>query len=241
MVGRLDHLRAQLIRRVSFRPFFVVALAALAACEGGSGVSSARAEGAPNDSVARAARVESERARQDSIVRARPGYVIDSILPVDEEIRRFQSTAGDRPAELLDGARSREELVARFVATLERGDTAALRDLVVTKAEFAYLVYPTSPNTRPPYRQPPDLVWLTRSASTDKAVRRLADRFGNKPLPASGFECTAPAEKQGDNTLWSGCTLTLVGPDGATSRLRLFGAMIGRHGRYKFLSLTNGL
>jgi hypothetical protein len=226
---------------VSLRPFLVVALAVFAACEGGSCIPTGRTESAPNDSVAGAARVESERARRDSIVRARPDYIVDSILPVEEQIRRFQAAAGDAPAEFVSNARSREALVRQFLEALERGDTTAARALVVTKAEFAHLVYPSSPNARTPYRQSPDLVWLTRTAGTDKAVRRLADRFPGRSLGYSGLECPTPADQQGANAVWASCAVRLVGPQGETTRLRLFGAMIGRHGRYKFLSLTNGL
>jgi len=219
-----------------------VALATLASCEGGQGIPSARAaEHSPNDAASQTARAESERARQDSIVRARPGYVIDSILPAEEEIRRFQAAAGDKPSALENGAPSREALIAKFVAALERGDTTTLRSLVVTKQEFAYLVYPTSPNARPPYRQAPDLVWLMRSAGTNKAVRRLGDRFGGKPLGYTGVDCTTPVEQQGDNAVWGSCALRLVSAAGDTTRLRLFGAVIARHGTYKFLSLANGL
>src|SRR6476661_7758906 len=54
---------------------------------------------------------ELRRARQDSINRTLPGYVVDSIFPVDEEIRRFKTKIGGTPATVLaHGSPSREAL-----------------------------------------------------------------------------------------------------------------------------------
>jgi hypothetical protein len=216
----------------------LAAVAALA-CDGRSAIRNAEAS-AP-DSATLARRAEAGRARQDSIVRTRPGYIIDSLLPVAEEIRRFQATIPVRPATFSNAARSRSELVTQFVHALEESDTTAVRRLVVDRAEFGYLVYPTSPNVAPPYRQSPDLVWLSRSASTDKARSRLFSRFGGRPLHYAGFTCPDSSDRQGANTLWAGCVVNRVGSTGDTTRLRMFGAIITRDGRFKFLSLTNGL
>jgi hypothetical protein len=111
----------------------------------------------------------------------------------------------------------------------------------VDRGEFGYLVYPTSPNVTPPYRQSPDLVWLFRSASTDKAVTRLFGRFGGKPLGYAGFACPRAVDRQGANRLWSGCVVKRRSTNGDSARLRMFGTIVGRDGQFKFLSLTNGL
>jgi hypothetical protein len=226
VVGGLDDLRAELTLRDLRLSLAVVGLAVLAACEGGQAVPSARA---------------AERAPNDSVVRARPGYIIDSILPVEEEIRRFQAKVGAKPRGFSNAAPSREALVTRFVRALERGDTVAVRALVVTPQEFAYLIYPSSPNARPPYRQSPDLVWLTRSAGTDKAMTRLASRFAGKPLGYTALDCPAPVQQHGENAVWTRCSVRLSQSPGDTTRLRLFGGIVGRAGKYKLLSLTNAL
>lgn len=225
------------MKLVFTRSLSLVLLALLAACEQAPAVRVA--EAVTMDSLAR---VERERARHDSIVRSRPGYIIDSILPVAEEIRRFQATLDSRPTALTDGASSRSALVSRFVGALERNDRQALAQLVVTRAEFGTLIYPTSPNAAPPYRQSPQLVWLTRAASTEKASRRLLQRFGGKPFGYVGYTCDTKAIRQGENTVWSGCSVRFTeAATGDTNRLRLFGSIVERGGRFKFLSLTNGL
>ena len=202
----------------------VTALEAAAIAPGGS---------ATRDSVARA--------RQDSINRAQPGYVIDSLLPVDEEIRRFQSSSGERPVGFGGGARSRDALVRSFFDAIERSDDRSLRRLVVDRAEFAFLVYPTSPNTKPPYRLSPDLVWMHRSATTDKAATRLLQRFGARGAHYAGYSCVDPGTQQGANRLWMQCVVRLRTPGGDSAAVRLFGPIIERAGTYKFLSLANGL
>ena len=182
------------------------------------------------------------RARQDSIVRSRPGYIVDSILPVEEEIRRFQATLGTAPQAFSRGERSRAALVAAFVRSLERADTTVLLGLVVSSAEFGFLIYPTSPNARPPYRQSPELVWLQRSAASEKGARRLLARFAGRPLDYRGISCPTPGAAEGDNVIWSGCVVRLGTDDNRnTTTLRLFGPIVERDGQFKFLSLSNGL
>ena len=219
------------------RSLFLALVVLASACERTPSIRVA--EASTTDSVAR---VERERTRQDSIVRSRPGYVIDSILPVEEEIRRFQASLDSRPTSLNDGAASRSALVTRFVRALEKNDTTALAKLVVTRAEFGTLIYPTSPNAAPPYRQSPQLVWLTRAASTEKSAGRLLRRFGGKPLGYAGYACDDKSVREGANRLWSGCVVRFTEPGSRdTTRLRLFGSVVERDGRFKFLSLTNGL
>jgi hypothetical protein len=209
------------------------------ACDGG-GLPVRAAQASSTDSTESVRRTDMERIRQDSLVRARPGYIVDSILPVEEEIRRFQATLGDRPSGFTNGATSRSGLVAAFARALEHNDTTALMRLVINRAEFGYLVYPTSPNAAPPYRHSPDLVWLMRSAANEKAASRLMSRFGGHPPHLASYACR-PAERQGDNRLWTGCTVRWITARGDANDLRMFGSIIERNGRFKLLSLTNGL
>jgi hypothetical protein len=95
---------------------------------------------------------------------------IDSAIPKDEELRRFRRGLIE-PAELTGGARSRDALVRSYVSALERGDTAALAALVITKAEFAYIYYPTNPQARPPYDLSPGLMWFMLQQRSEVAVR----------------------------------------------------------------------
>jgi hypothetical protein len=199
------------------------------------------AQSSHTDSVLAAVPDPSARARQDSINRAQPGYVVDSILPVEEELRRFRAVVGARTTALGDGAKSLGDLVRRFVSAVEQSDTAALSRLTLSAREFAWLVYPSSPYTKAPYRQAPGLVWMSIDTPSDVGRRRLLKRAAGQTLGFVGYGCKRPVERQGENMLHVGCVLELRKGDGAISRTRLFGTVIERNGVFKFVSFDNDL
>lgn len=217
------------------RSLFVVAVGA-AACST-SAANEARHAGAVADSI----RVDSlARARQDSINRASPGYVIDSILPVEEELRRFRlAVGGEEVTELRNGSASREALVRRFLKDLSTRDSLDLRAATITAREFADLVYPSSPNTRPPYRLSPGFVWMRLEGQSRSGVTRALQRRGGRDLGYAGHSCNPQPEIQGENRLWAGCVVTLVESSTHTTHQRLFGTILERNGRFKFVSLAN--
>jgi hypothetical protein len=240
VVGRVDQLRSQLTalahgrrRRGRLTPA-VLAAGALVALGCGARADASSADRVPPvDSVARA--------RMDSIVRSQPGYVIDSVLPLEEALRRFRSGITDTPTVLAGGQRSREALVAAFARAVERADSLALRRMSITREEFAFLVYPSSPYTRPPYRQQPEIAWLLLSAAGDKGLRRLVERRAGHAFRLVGHDCPREPETEGENKMWRGCAIRRVRSPGDTAIERLFGAIIERRGRFKFYSFGNEL
>src|SRR3712207_5485129 len=66
---------------------------------------------------------------------ARPGQVVDSILPIEEELRRFRTDIPEAPTEFTGGATSRTALVEKFVRAVEQRDTSALAAMVQSRAE----------------------------------------------------------------------------------------------------------
>lgn len=215
---------------------FIAALAIAACSPSGESKSvsaeSVRADSIHKDSIARA--------RQDSIVRAQPGYVIDSVLPVEEELRRFRAAVGGTPAKVLsNGSSSREELVKRVVRDVAVRDSADLRALTLTAREFADLVYPSSPYTRPPYRTAPGLVWMQISQPGATGLKRLLARRGGTTFEYVDFSCQPTPERQGANTLWTDCQVRVLGPTRETLTQRWFGSIIERDGIYKIVSFAN--
>lgn len=189
-----------------------------------------------------AARADSHaRLVQDSINRASPGYVIDSILPIEEELRRFRMGLPPAPAALHGGTDSRESLARAFVLALAARDTAALRRLVLTRAEFAFLVYPASPYTKPPYRQAPGLVWMQIATASSAGYARLVDRLGGRPLSFQALTCRSVPESQERNRIWRECRVRVTDARGAAGTLRLFGDIIERDGAFKFVSYANDM
>ncbi|HVE78119.1 MAG TPA: hypothetical protein VNA89_04635 [Gemmatimonadaceae bacterium] len=135
---------------------------------------------------------------------------------------------------------TREALIRRFVRALERSDTAELRAMIANRAEYAYLYYPTGPNSRPPYAQQAGLSWFLLIEDSQKGVTRAVQRYGGRPLQLRGYACPGEPRHEGENTVWPPCVLR-VGPGRDTVSKRLFGVILERGGRFKFLSYANDL
>ncbi len=178
------------------------------------------------------------RSNHAGISPASAATVVDSILPTGEALRRFQAELAHVSA-FSGGARNRDELVKQFVAAVEGRDTTALERLVVSRAEYAFLYFPSSVYTRKPYELPPDVAWLLSEQNSKKGLIRLTRRLGGKPLSFRGYECTHPVA-EGENRFWRTCQISYVdGTSGLQVKKKLFGAIIERSGSYKFLSYAN--
>jgi len=180
------------------------------------------------------------RVRQDSVNRATPGYVIDSILPVEEQLRRFRTGVPDTVRGFEGGAACRDELVRSFGRALAASDTAGLVRLTISRAEYAWLIYPESALSRPPYRQSPDLAWMRHAAASATGLQRLLDRLGGSRLEPLVSTCAETPVTEGDNRIWRDCAVRFELPPTGQQTLRLFSSIIERQGRFKILSYANG-
>lgn len=179
-------------------------------------------------------------ARLDSINRATPGYVIDSILPVEEELRRFRfAIGGDPVTRLANASNSREALVRRFMDALSETDSTELRRMSLQPREFADLIYPESPYTHRPYQQSPALVWYQISNGSTSGYTRLLRRLAGQPLRYVDSSCDPKPDRQGRNVIWTHCIVRIAGPSGDPTPHRLFGSIIERDGAYKIVSYRN--
>ena len=218
--------------------FFVGALALLAGCTthdlAGADSLALRGDSVRTDSVARA--------RQDSVNRATPGYVVDSLLPPEEEARRFRAAyPGDSATAFADGESSREALVRRFVRSLAAADTDDLRRLVVKGREFVDIYYPGSPYASGPYHQPVGFAWRMLQVPSVAGFTRLVRRVGGHPLTFVWQRCEPRVLREGKVDRYTGCLVRLVDERGDTVTRRLFGSIVAYEGRYKFLSYTNDI
>jgi hypothetical protein len=163
--------------------------------------------------------------------------VVDSSLPLEEALRRFR-VGLSVVKRLSGGAPTRDALVRRFVRAVEQRDTAAVRAMVLSRAEFAYLYYPDSPFTREPHEQMAGLVWFFTQANSSKGITRAFNRLGGQSLAYRGHQCNVRPKRQGPNRLWENCVVRL-GQGNTDAELRLFGSIIERDGRLKFVSYAN--
>jgi hypothetical protein len=161
--------------------------------------------------------------------------VVDSALPPAELLRRFRvgfdSVAG------LEGAVTRELLVKRFFTALDARDANALRSLAVTRAEFAWLVFPGSRISLPPYNQPPDIAWLMMQASSNTGLARVLQRDGGGKVRYLEHAC-ANIDVDGAVRVHSNCSVRVFSSGEYLTR-RLFGSIVERDRRFKFLSFAN--
>lgn len=165
---------------------------------------------------------------------------VDSIASPEESAARFRNGLGPGAAadRLTDGATSRDELIQRFVAALEQADTSALRSLVISPREFIDLYYLDSEYARPPYQLGADIVWIMMSEQSEKGRRRLLQRLAGQSADLNGYSCPDSGIVHGDNRIFNGCTMNR-GQD--AEGVRLFGGVIERDGRFKFLSYANDM
>lgn len=138
--------------------------------------------------------------------------VVDSIFPVEEEVRRFKAARRNASTEHLTNASdSPEQLIARFRTALQKRDTADLRAMLMNPAEFIDLYYARSVYARPPFKQSPELLWFLTQQTSEKGIKRALDRYGGAPL--------SPVAEQ----------------------IRLHGPILHHAGRFKFVSYANDL
>ena len=222
---------------LSMRYTFIFALLLLAGCTTrelpGADTLMARADSIGADSIARA--------RQDSINRATPGYVIDSLLPPEEEARRFRASFPDDSATTFTGgAPSRDALVRRFVHALATADTSDLRRTAVTPREFVDLYYPGSPYASGPYHQPVGFAWQMIQNPSEVGFRKLR-RTAGRPIAFVSQHCEPAVQHEGSVDRYTGCLVRIVDARGDTVTKRLFGSIVSYRGAYKFLSFTNDM
>ena len=154
------------------------------------------------------------------------------------QLRQHQATLPDQPTTLDGGAKSREGVARALLGALADSDTAALRALAVSRAEYAHLVYPESPLVHPPYQQPIEIAWVLHATPHAKGLTRLLQRLAGRSLAYEGMDCDSVPAVQGANRFWTGCRIRFT-VDGRPVRARLFTAILERDGRYNVASYDN--
>jgi hypothetical protein len=171
---------------------------------------------------------------------APPVGVVDSIFPIEEEIRRFRVGLPEVTG-FAGGAPSRDALVDRFVEVVESGDLNGLAPLLLTRSEFGYLYYPHTMYTAKPYELSPALLWFQMENLTSRSLTRLSRRLAGNPLHASGYTCEEPPAAEGANRVWNECRVRLSPPGEDPYEIRLFGSIVERDGIFKFVSYSSEL
>jgi hypothetical protein len=128
--------------------------------------------------------------------------MVDSALPGAVALSRFRAGL-PVVSRLSRPAASRDALASRIADRIARADTAALAGMRIGAAEFAHLYYESTPQSRPPYELPPELMWLQMEQQSDRGLRRLLGRFGG--TAPTGQPTCDPPRQEGVNTIHPRC------------------------------------
>lgn len=182
------------------------------------------------------------------LVACRPGdevpsrhaeQVVDSVIPREEALRRFRDGVPE-VRELTGGLAGREDLAKAVGTALAARDTARLRDLRLTKEEFAWLYYPTAAQGLPPYDLAPGLYWFTLEGRNGGALRTLLEEPASAGARYLRHDCGTTSLREGENTLWGPCTLWSVTTREDTLAARSLSLVIERGGKWKVVSYSAG-
>jgi hypothetical protein len=174
---------------------------------------------------------------QDSLAKT-PGYVIDSIFPPEEMLRRFQSESGVPVTALSGGERSLEALLERYWSLLVAGDTLAMTPLVASQREFAYLYFPESRELTDGV--PPAISWLMLSSNGGRGLTRaLREAAAGEPA-SSGTVCRPLELPAGQSRIIGPCGV-LRTKGGQRDTLWFVKHVIERDGVFKLMSFSNDL
>lgn len=173
-----------------------------------------------------------------------PAGVIDSALPVAELLRRFRAALPDTTpvTQFTHAAPNRDALVRRFVDALNNRDTAAFRDMMLDRREFAWLYYDEHFLSKPPYEMPPWLMWQRAVSLSDNGLATALGEFGGRALRLETVTCPDSMPKaSGALQLWERCVIRMRSPAKELIENRFFGTIVGRDGRWKFASYASDL
>ena len=169
-----------------------------------------------------------------------PGAAIDSVFPIPEMVRRFRAGLPVLTA-LERGAHSRDALVAQFITALSTSDKTTLGRLTLSRAEYAFLYFPNTPDATRDNGLTPQRGWDQLTLASEKGIARSLTRVGGKPLALQSLECANPPTIAGLMRLHAGCTVRIRLADGTDFAGRIFGSIIEYAGQFKFVGYANDM
>ena len=165
------------------------------------------------------------------------GGVVDSALPIAEHLRRFRSGL-DSTDRLRGGAPTPAVLARRFLRALAARDSAGLARMVLSRAEYGWVYYPSHIYHDPPYELDPNTFWMLIQANSGKGFVRLLRRYAGRELAFRHLRCTPSRNVRPPLREVERCTLDFD-VDGTSESRRMFGSIVGDATGYKFVSYAN--
>lgn len=92
-----------------------------------------------------------------------------------------------------------------------------------------------------PYELSPAFLWFYMQENSEKGIARALRRYGGRPLGYAGHRCETEPQVEGGNRIWTECIILRATTPADTIGERLFGSIVERDGRFKFVSYANSL
>lgn len=133
---------------------------------------------------------------------------------------------------------SAEEAAQAFLDALAAGDPDRLRATALTREEFADVVWPELPSSRPNRNLPLDYAWRDLNQKSTNELSRTHHRYGGRRFALERVEFLGETTGYVTFDVHREARLLLTDEEGTLLRLRLFGSMIERGGRWKLFSFV---
>ena len=127
-------------------------------------------------------------------------------------------------------------LASAVLAALERRDFAALREVALTEEEFRDHVWPDLPASRPERNLSFEYVWGDLSQKSEAALRETLAAHSGTRYDLVGVRFAGKTTQYESYLVHRDSELTVKDDKGVQGRLRLFGSVIEKDGRFKVFS-----
>ena len=149
----------------------------------------------------------------------------------------FALASPAQPVTPLAAAQASPEALARVVIEAVRSaDRPSLDALALDEQEFRVHVWPFLPASRPGRHVPFEFAWRMLRQRSAGHLAQTIERFRGKPMTLEAVEFAGHSTTYGVATVHRDTRLIVRRPDGSRESVRLFGATVEQHGRFKVFS-----
>ncbi len=147
-------------------------------------------------------------------------------------------TSGCAPsAPPLQGAvESREALGRAVVERVAARDVAGLRQLMLTRDEFAAHVWPHLPTSRPGTNMPMAFVWNRLRQQSEGRLAQVVSHYGGTTARFVEITTRGETTTYGDVVVHRDSRITLQHASGDVEQVELFGSVVRQGSRWKVFS-----
>jgi hypothetical protein len=146
------------------------------------------------------------------------------------------ASACHRVQPLADSSPSAEALAEAVLTAIEKGDVDALHALALSKTEFEEHVWPELPAAQPKRNLSVGYVWGDLSVKSNLTLTKTLSAHGGKRYTLQSMRFLGRTTPYASYVVHRESELTVRDENGKERRLRLFGSVLEKQGRYKVFS-----